>query len=89
MDYWMEIKDKENCSGYLRINSKLVPIDLIIGNRYEVYIEKPNNKKDKMNNGREVILLGFDDDFTGVPIVRYVDTGRRGRAGINTLKPIE
>lgn len=66
-----------------------VMVDLIVGQIYEVFIVKPNNKKDRQNNGRIVELLGFGDCFAGEPIVRYIDTNRRGRACINGLKPHE
>lgn len=85
----MNIRCNESKEGYLRINNRLVTVSLNVGNRYTIHFDKPTTVKDRHNNGREVILLGFDDDFAGNPIVRYVDTGRRGLANANSLKPVE
>lgn len=87
--YRMKIRCCEDKDAYLRINNQLVSVSLIVGNRYTIHFDKPTTVKDRHNNGREVILLGFDDDFAGNPIVRYVDTGRRGLASNNSLKPVE
>lgn len=89
MTYQMQIRDQESKDAYFRFGTQLIPIKLVVGAEYEVYIDNPKNKKDQKNNRRKVILLGFEDEFCGDPLVRYTDTNRRGRVRINSLKPIE
>lgn len=89
MKYQMQIIDLESKDAYFRFGTKLIPIKLVVGAEYEVYFDNPKNKKDQKNNGRKVLLLGFESDYCGEPIVRYLDTNRRGRVEINSLKPIE
>ncbi len=60
-------------------NSTLNNIKIVVGSQYRVHINYPTTKKARANNERDVEVLGFSDDFMGDVIIRYKDTGRRGR----------
>lgn len=53
---------------------------LEVGQTYRIVYSKPTKKKDRANNGKEIEVLGFTDDFMGDAIVRYLDNNRRGRS---------
>jgi len=63
-------------------------IKIKVGSFYRIDLVHPSTKKARENNGREVELLGFSDVFMGDAIVRYKDTGRRGRVPPSWLIPI-
>lgn len=89
MKYHMNIIDTEPMDVPLRAEGREIKVRLEVGSKYEIYIEKPRNKKERCNNGRMVEYLGMNATSCGLCVVRYLDTGRRGSIGPNELKPVD
>ena len=63
-------------------------VQIAVGSFYVISISKPSTEKARVNNGRIVEVLGFTDDFMGDAVIRYKDTGRRGRVSLSWLMPL-
>lgn len=60
-----------------------------VGCKYVYSVNKPTNKRDRKFNGRIVEVLGFNDNFCGEAIVRYLDNNKQGKVNPCILKPYE
>ena len=88
MKYRMKIVAEESCEMY-RLDIQEY-VEIAVGRKYKVSPERVSTKKDRANNGRECVVLGFTADFPPFEaVIRYLDTGRRGRVSPGDLLPIE
>ncbi|HAE43238.1 MAG TPA: hypothetical protein DCG34_10035 [Clostridiales bacterium] len=88
MEYRKKINSYEPIKTRHNTGYEQIDVLLEVSRFYKVVHAKPANKKDRMNNGRIVEILGFTDDFCGEVIVRYKDNNRIGRVRVNCLMPI-
>lgn len=68
------------------LNQKVV---IEVGCKYIYSVQKPTNKKDREFNGRTLEVLGFNNNFCGDAIVRYIDNNKHGKVNPCILKPYE
>ncbi|PKM53573.1 MAG: hypothetical protein CVV00_11830 [Firmicutes bacterium HGW-Firmicutes-5] len=85
MEYRKHIISEEPKSVVNNETGQVVVIE--VGKKYTVHMTNPTTKKDRANNGRLVVVLGFSDGFAGDAIVRYVDNNRRGKLSPCYLMP--
>jgi len=89
MEYRKRINSYEPVQTWHNTGFKEEEVLLEVGKKYKILYARPNNKKERKNNGREVEILGFTDPMWGDVIVRYEDNNRIGRVSVGCLLPID
>lgn len=89
MHYHMKIMDVRvvTTTYYAGSYDEIQKVELVPGNCYRVVYRKPTGRQ-RLQNNRAVKMLGLNADWEGDVIVRYLDTGKRGRVRVNCLLPI-